>query len=133
VAVATEWTRTRGDVIELLGPAEVGDDPLAITVPVRDWQLLDVAALLGRVDGYVGNDSGVSHLAAAVGCRGVAVFTVTDPARWAPAGCSVMAVRDRVTDHAPAPGTNIALTRVLRALASRESLTSCDPGSSVRA
>jgi len=133
VAVVTEWTRTRGDVIELLGPAKAGDDPLAVTVPVRDWELLDVAALLGRVDGYVGNDSGVSHLAAAVGCRGVAVFTSTDPARWAPAGRSVMTVRDRATDQAAAPPSNVAVTRVLQALASRESLTSCDPGSSVRA
>jgi ADP-heptose:LPS heptosyltransferase len=113
VAVATDWTRTRGDVIELLGPAEAGDDPLAVTVPARDWELTDVAALLGLVDGYVGNDSGVSHLAAAVGCRGVAVFTATDPARWAPAGSSVMAIRDRATDHDPAPRTNVALTPVL--------------------
>jgi ADP-heptose:LPS heptosyltransferase len=132
-AVATDWTRTRGDVIELLGPAEAGDDRLAVTVPARDWELTDVAALLGQVDGYVGNDSGVSHLAAAVGCRGVAVFTATDPARWAPAGSSVMAIRDRAADHDPAPRTNAAVTRVLQALASRESLTSCDPGSSVRA
>jgi ADP-heptose:LPS heptosyltransferase len=38
---------------------------------------------------YVGNDSGISHLAAAVGTPTVALFRSTDPRVWAPRGsCS---------------------------------------------
>jgi ADP-heptose:LPS heptosyltransferase len=36
--------------------------------------------------GFVGNDSGVSHLAAAAGAPGVAIFGPTDPDRWRPIG-----------------------------------------------
>jgi heptosyltransferase-3 len=35
---------------------------------------------------YVGNDSGITHLAAAVGTPVVAIFQNTDPAVWAPRG-----------------------------------------------
>ena len=46
--------------------------------------LAAVAALLQASDLYLGNDSGVSHLAAAVGCRTVVLFGPTDPVLWAP-------------------------------------------------
>jgi ADP-heptose:LPS heptosyltransferase len=35
---------------------------------------------------YIGNDSGISHLAAAAGAPVVALFGPTDPAVWAPRG-----------------------------------------------
>jgi hypothetical protein len=126
-AVAAAWRRTHGDVVELLGPAEAEDEPLAGTVPVRDWRLSDVVALLGLVDAYVGNDSGVSHLAGAVGGRGAVVFTTTDPRRWRPLSPALVAVRGRATDRDPAPPP----AGVLRALARAVSLTSSDPASSV--
>jgi ADP-heptose:LPS heptosyltransferase len=53
---------------------------------VQDLDLFQLAALLGRSTLYVGNDSGVTHLAAAVGARVVAAFGPTDPRRWAPRG-----------------------------------------------
>jgi hypothetical protein len=63
--------------------AEVGDVPVAraagLTVP-------QVASLLMGCGVFVGNDSGVSHLAAALGVPTVAVFGPTDPAVWAPRG-----------------------------------------------
>lgn len=65
--------------------------------PLRDLapapQLLDVSgrldfdqltALLGRAALYVGPDTSVSHLAAAVGLPVIAVFGPTNPQRWAP-------------------------------------------------
>jgi ADP-heptose:LPS heptosyltransferase len=52
-----------------------------------------VAALLARCAGYVGCDSGVSHLAALCGVPTVAVFGPTDPARWAPLGEQARAMR----------------------------------------
>jgi heptosyltransferase-3 len=132
-AVADGWRRTAGDVIDLLGPAEAGDEALDSAVPARDWELADVAALLGQADAYAGNDTGISHLAAAVGRRGVAIFVSTDPARWAPVGGLVVALQDRATAHEPEASSSLVPARVLAAVAARESLTSTDPGSSVRA
>jgi ADP-heptose:LPS heptosyltransferase len=119
-AVAARWRRSGGGVFELLGPAEADDAAMDGAVVVREWPLLDIAALLARVDAFLGNDSGVSHLAAAVGARTVVVFTATASRRWRPLGPRVWA-----TSH-PSVG------RVLAALAPVESLTSTYPGSSVR-
>ncbi len=48
--------------------------------------LVDLAAILEGCSAYVGNDSGITHLAAATGIPTVALFTVTDPAVWGPRG-----------------------------------------------
>ncbi len=53
----------------------------------------ETAALVSACDAYLGNDSGMSHLAAALGVRTVAVFGPTDPAVWAPRGPCVRIVR----------------------------------------
>jgi ADP-heptose:LPS heptosyltransferase len=65
----------------LLVAGGVPEDALA-----RDWPLGEIAALLSLALATVGNDSGPSHLAAAVGCPTVAVFGPTDPLVWAPLG-----------------------------------------------
>jgi len=44
------------------------------------------AALVRRASVVITNDTGMSHVAAAVGAPSVVVFTVTDPCRWKPAG-----------------------------------------------
>ena len=62
--------------------------------------LLEAAGVLASVRGYVGNDSGISHLAAAVGARVVALFGPTDPALWAPRGPEVKVVRAHPPDAA---------------------------------
>jgi ADP-heptose:LPS heptosyltransferase len=46
--------------------------------------LLDLAAVLERLDVYITGDTGPMHLAAAVGTPVVAVFGPSDPARYAP-------------------------------------------------
>ena len=45
-----------------------------------------VAALLARMDFIIGNDSGISHLAAAVRTPTVSLFGPTSPVLWRPAG-----------------------------------------------
>lgn len=84
-AVANAWRRRGGVVVDVCGPAERDRPPLDDAIVVRDWALPDVTALLARADGYVGNDSGVSHLAGAVGTRGAVVFVTTAAHRWRPA------------------------------------------------
>jgi ADP-heptose:LPS heptosyltransferase len=64
------------------------------TLPVaRDLSVGALAALLARCSGYVGNDSGVTHLAGMVGVPTLALFGPTDPVRWAPLGPRVRIVR----------------------------------------
>ena len=51
-----------------------------------DLDLLELAAVLERLDLFVTGDTGPMHLAAAVGTPIVAVFGPSDPARYAPRG-----------------------------------------------
>jgi heptosyltransferase-3 len=55
--------------------------------------LCEAAGLIAACDCFVGNDSGMSHMAAALGRPTVAVFGPTDPARWRPLGRCVHVVR----------------------------------------
>ncbi len=60
---------------------------------VRFEDLYDLACWLASARLYVGNDSGITHLAAAVGTPVIALFGPTDPAVWAPRGPRVQVVR----------------------------------------
>ena len=65
-----------------------GDLLLAESVP-----LPNLAALLARCRLFLGHDSGISHLAAAVGARCVLLFGPTDPDIWAPPHAAVQVLR----------------------------------------
>ncbi len=58
----------------------------------RDLPLPVLAAVLERCRIYLGHDSGISHLAAAVGTPCVLLFGPTDPAIWAPANARVAVI-----------------------------------------
>ena len=53
---------------------------------LRSPHLRELAALLSLASLYVGNDSGISHLAASVGAPTLVLFGPTDPHIWAPRG-----------------------------------------------
>jgi heptosyltransferase III len=59
--------------------------------PTED--LYRLACRLAGARLYIGNDSGITHLAAAAGTRVLALFGPTDPARWAPRGERVEVLR----------------------------------------
>jgi ADP-heptose:LPS heptosyltransferase len=84
---AAAWRARGGRVVVLAGPAE---ETLGHAVPhdaaIRDQPLDRIAAVLARSRCYLGNDSGISHLAGMVGARGVALFGPTDPVAWRPLG-----------------------------------------------
>ncbi|HSE85438.1 MAG TPA: glycosyltransferase family 9 protein [Candidatus Binatia bacterium] len=100
-AVADWWRRqTSGAVVVIIGPVEeetgdyttVGEG----AVVARNLDLGKLAALLARCDLYLGNDSGVSHLAAALGVTTVVLFGPSHVARWAPRGKNVAVVSQNV-------------------------------------
>ena len=55
--------------------------------------LPQLATMLQHCQFYIGHDSGISHLAAAVGTPSLLLFGPTDPAIWAPANPQVRIVR----------------------------------------
>ena len=70
-------------VLWCAGPEEELDDA------VRFDDLYELACWLATARLYIGNDSGIAHLAAAVGTPVLAIFLVTDPLIWAPRGSHV--------------------------------------------
>jgi heptosyltransferase III len=67
----------------LCGPEE------KLSGAIRIADLYELACWLRQARIFVGNDSGISHLAAAVGTPVQAFFRTTDPKIWAPRGPSV--------------------------------------------
>lgn len=61
--------------------------------------LYDLACRLASARAYVGNDSGITHLAAAVGTPVVAIFLGSDPRVWAPRGPRVTVLVEPTVDE----------------------------------
>jgi heptosyltransferase III len=89
--LASLWSETM-PVRWCAGPE---DPPLPEAVRFDD--LYDLACWLARARIYAGNDSGITHLAAAVGTPVLALFGPTDPAVWAPRGPAVRVARFQKT------------------------------------
>ena len=91
----------RASVAVILGPAESSLEPIFRergVAALKDLDLPTVAAIARLAVAFVGNDSGVSHLAAAVGTPGLAIFGPTDPARWRPLGGRIDILRRNPID-----------------------------------
>ena len=97
VQVANWWRSAGGTAVIVAGPAEAGEAPMLGPPEARDWPLPDVAALLAGAALYLGNDSGISHLAAAVGAPGVVLYGPTDARRWRPLSPAIVALQARST------------------------------------
>jgi len=95
----------------VLGPAErermaeAGAQIEAEVDCLPEIPLTELARVLTATRLYIGNDSGVTHLAAAVGCPTLSLFGPTNPAIWAPRGPHV-----RIAQGSPWPD----VTDVLR-------------------
>lgn len=76
----------------ILGPAEEGITPPAGAHLIYRQSLVGLARQLAGARLYIGNDSGITHLAAVAGCPTVAVFGPTNPVVWGPRGCHVRVV-----------------------------------------
>ena len=103
VASILQWLDQRGMYPLLLaGPDDydIVQDVLthSSTKPflLKDLPLSLLAGVLAHVGLYIGHDSGVTHLAALLGVRTIAVFGPTDRHRWAPRGTHVT-----IVTHAP--------------------------------
>lgn len=105
---------TRMRQLAVLGPAEMEIESAfrgTGTAALACLPLGTVAGLASLATAFVGNDSGVSHLAAAAGARGVVIFGPTEPERWRPLG--------QVTVIRAAPLRDLNVNAVATAIAAR--------------
>jgi ADP-heptose:LPS heptosyltransferase len=79
--------RTRLSAEWCAGPED--DLPDAIHIP----DLYELARRLAGAQVFIGNDSGIAHLAAAAGTPAVVLFGPTDPRVWAPRGPRVRVLK----------------------------------------
>lgn len=84
----------------LMGPAEKGISEILQKNPacLQEHTLhlsgpVELVNTLKTGGGFIGNDSGVSHLAGFLGLPALVIFGPTDPARWSPLGCRVETIR----------------------------------------
>ena len=101
----------RSSVLFVLGPAESALEPILREhdfAVVKDLELGTVAGIARLAAGFVGNDSGVSHLAAAADAPGVVIFGPTDARRWHPLGRIAVLGQDETPDKVAAALTQIS-------------------------
>lgn len=110
-----EWLEARMPVLWCAGPNENW------TVAEGEWRaeavrienLYELACRLAGARIYVGNDSGITHLAAATGIPVVAIFGPTDPRVWAPRGPNVRVV---ATERPGLPVESVPFEQVVRTI-----------------
>jgi ADP-heptose:LPS heptosyltransferase len=83
---------------ELLEPLSSPSTPGMLKL-LTNAPLLEVARQLQQCRGYLGNDSGITHLAAMLGVPTIAIFGPTDPAIWRPVGPFVTVLAGRTLDE----------------------------------
>jgi len=109
LSVARMLAKEGTEVVFLLGPAEEErfDESTRAKIGgvakiLASLPLTDVLSVLSCARGYIGNDSGITHLSAAMGVRTVAVFGPTQPAIYGPVGPEVTVLRSREVDFTSA-------------------------------
>ena len=121
LALAKELSSKGIEVIFLLGPAEsdrftdaIIKNISSVAKYLTDLSLTEVLRLLSCANGFVGNDSGITHLAAGLGVRTLAVFGPTNPAVYRPIGPAVTVFVNSTTAFAKKP--SVSLQRELLAV-----------------
>jgi heptosyltransferase III len=97
------WLRCmqQAPLVMVMGPADDFLKTLAEeagklgAILAQDLSLPRLAALLAACRLYIGNDSGVTHLAATMGTPCIALFGKTSPPVWAPQGQNVRVIESQ--------------------------------------
>jgi len=114
LAVAKGLDTKNIDVLFLLGPAELERfDKAAIknitstANCLSNLSLTQVLAILSCADVFLGNDSGITHLAAGLGIKTIAVFGPTNPDVYRPIGPAVTVFASRTSGFTRKPSVRL--------------------------
>lgn len=114
LAVAKELASEGIDVIFLLGPAELdrfSDATIknisSVARCLTNLSLAQVLEILSCANGFIGNDSGITHLAAALGVRTLAVFGPTNSVVYRPIGSAVTVFAKKTAAFAKKPSASL--------------------------
>jgi ADP-heptose:LPS heptosyltransferase len=123
LAVAKKLVSENIEVVFLLGPAELErftpplreagfssatiENMKSVAKCLTDLSLAEVLEVLSCADGFVGNDSGITHLAGALGIKTLAVFGPTNPAVYKPIGPAVTVFTDNTAGFSEKPSPRL--------------------------
>jgi len=118
LAIAKQLGSKGIKVVFLLGPAEL-DRFSKLTIKkiknaakcLTDLSLTQVLGLLSCADVFLGNDSGITHLAATLGIKTFAVFGPTNPAVYGPIGPDVKIFAKKPARRSSGVGGTAAFTK----------------------
>jgi len=123
LAVANKLRGKGHHVVFLLGPAELerfdrSDRQKVETVAncLTELSLTEVLGLLSCAHCFIGNDTGITHLAAGIGTRTITLFGPTDPKVYGPIGPDVIILIGNETTFAESPSEQLQ-QQVLEAVA----------------
>jgi len=114
LAVARELDSRGVEIIFLLGPIELerfSDEKIkkisSVVKCMTDLSLTQVLGLLSCVDGFIGNDSGITHLAAALGVKTYSIYGPTNPAVYKSIGPAVTVFSSNIASFARKPSMRL--------------------------
>jgi len=113
--LAEQLTQHGCQPVLLLGPVELErwDNRLIAELEeqlpiLQELTLEEVTIVLSCCDAYVGNDTGITHLAGAMGLATVAIFGPTNVASWQPLGTHVrICVEEKTSNNTWTPVENV--------------------------
>ncbi|MBN1796216.1 MAG: glycosyltransferase family 9 protein [Sedimentisphaerales bacterium] len=122
ICLAKTLQRQGKQAVFLLGPAELEKfskarlDSISDTaVTLTQLSLTEVLQVISCADCFIGNDSGITHLAATLGIKTVALFGHTNPKVYRPLGPDVTVIQNENVEFASAPSVEMQ-QKVLEAL-----------------
>ena len=112
----------RAQILFIVGPGEeeikqklLRLDGPNLPVLLDGLPLPNLGAILERCLLFIGSDSGITHMAAAVGTPVVTIFGPSDPIRWAPKGREISLIR-RAVSCSPCTRETMSRCRLRRCL-----------------
>lgn len=93
----------KGKIILIIGPAESGEIQKLFEnkdfnnlIVAKGLSLIQLASIIECCKLFIGNDSGISHMASALGVPTIAIFGPTDPKVWSPRGENVSIIKKEI-------------------------------------